>query len=69
LILRSCGCLYEYERGAVFTLGKYTSTRGPGLTFIVPILQSMRKVDLRTLQTIRDIAATRRRWMGEPRSG
>ncbi|MBN2346136.1 MAG: slipin family protein, partial [Candidatus Aminicenantes bacterium] len=47
LILRSLRLLYEYERGVVFTLGKYTSTRGPGLTFVVPILQSMRRVDLR----------------------
>jgi regulator of protease activity HflC (stomatin/prohibitin superfamily) len=39
--------LYQYERGVVFTLGKYTGTREPGLTLIVPIIQSMRKVDMR----------------------
>jgi len=39
--------LYEYERGVVFTLGKYSSTRNPGLTFVWPVLQSMRKVDMR----------------------
>ncbi len=39
--------LYEYERGVVFTLGKYSSTRKPGLTFIIPVYQTMRKVDMR----------------------
>jgi len=39
--------LYQYERGVVFTLGKYSGTREPGLTLIVPIIQSMRKVDMR----------------------
>ena len=39
--------LYQYERGVVFTLGKYSGTRQPGLTWIAPILQNMRKVDMR----------------------
>lgn len=39
--------LYQYERGVVFTLGKFSSIREPGLTFIVPILQTMRRVDMR----------------------
>ncbi|MGD8245257.1 MAG: slipin family protein [Anaerolineae bacterium] len=47
LLLRSVRLLYEYERGVVFTLGKYAGTRDPGLTLIIPILQSMRKVDMR----------------------
>lgn len=47
LVLRSVRLLYEYERGVVFTLGRYTSTRKPGLTTIFPIIQSMRKVDMR----------------------
>jgi regulator of protease activity HflC (stomatin/prohibitin superfamily) len=47
LLLSGIKLLYEYERGVVFTLGKYSSTRSPGLTLIVPILQSMRKVDMR----------------------
>jgi regulator of protease activity HflC (stomatin/prohibitin superfamily) len=47
LILRSIRTLYEYERGVVFTLGKYSGTRGPGLTLVVPILQTMRKVEMR----------------------
>ncbi|MGD2103987.1 MAG: slipin family protein [Anaerolineae bacterium] len=47
VVLRSIRLLYEYERGVVFTLGKYTGMRNPGLTLIVPILQTMEKVDMR----------------------
>ena len=39
--------LYQYERGVVFTLGKFSSIREPGLTFLFPVLQSMRRVDMR----------------------
>ncbi len=38
----------QYERGIVLTLGKYTSTRSPGLNIIIPVLQTMRKVDVRS---------------------
>jgi len=37
----------QYERGVILTLGKYTSTRNPGLTWIFPGIQRMFKVDLR----------------------
>jgi regulator of protease activity HflC (stomatin/prohibitin superfamily) len=47
LLFNSVKQLYEYERGVVFQLGKYRSTRGPGLTIVLPIVQSMRKVDMR----------------------
>ena len=47
LILRSVRLLYEYERGVIFTLGRYGGTRQPGLTLVFPIVQSMRKVDMR----------------------
>lgn len=46
-VLRGLRVLTEYERGVIFTLGKFTGVRNPGLTFIIPILQKMRKVDLR----------------------
>jgi regulator of protease activity HflC (stomatin/prohibitin superfamily) len=39
--------LYQYERGVVFTLGKYSGMRDPGLTLIIPIIQTMRRVDMR----------------------
>ncbi|UCF61156.1 MAG: slipin family protein, partial [Anaerolineaceae bacterium] len=50
LVVGSIRLLYEYERGVVFTLGRYTSTRNPGLTLVFPVIQSMRKVNMR-LQT------------------
>lgn len=38
----------QYERGIVLTLGKYTSTRNPGLNIIIPFIQTMRKIDVRS---------------------
>jgi regulator of protease activity HflC (stomatin/prohibitin superfamily) len=40
--------LREYERGVVFTLGRFWRVKGPGLILIVPIAQQMVRVDLRT---------------------
>ncbi len=41
--------LREYERGVVFTLGRYTGTKGPGFFLLVPIVQQMVRVDLRII--------------------
>jgi regulator of protease activity HflC (stomatin/prohibitin superfamily) len=41
--------LREYERGVVFTLGRYTGTKGPGLFLLVPAVQQMVRVDLRVV--------------------
>jgi regulator of protease activity HflC (stomatin/prohibitin superfamily) len=41
--------LREYERGVVFTLGRFTGTKGPGLILLVPFVQQMVRVDLRTI--------------------
>lgn len=41
--------LREYQRGVVFTLGRFSSVKGPGLIFVIPILQQMVRVDLRTV--------------------
>ncbi|MCF7917438.1 slipin family protein [Candidatus Gracilibacteria bacterium] len=38
----------EYERGVMFTLGKFTGVKGPGWRLVIPVFQSMRKVDIRT---------------------
>lgn len=38
----------EYERGVVFRLGRYIGNRGPGLYYLIPILESQRLLDLRT---------------------
>ncbi|HDI07713.1 MAG TPA: slipin family protein [Candidatus Bathyarchaeota archaeon] len=47
ILLASIRVLYEYERGVIFTLGRFTGVRGPGLIFVVPIFQKARIVDLR----------------------
>lgn len=39
--------LYQYERGVVFTLGKFEGIREPGLTWILPGIQTMEKLDMR----------------------
>lgn len=41
--------LREYERAVVFTLGRFSGVKGPGLIIIIPMLQQMVRVDLRTL--------------------
>ncbi|MEM4257304.1 MAG: slipin family protein [Candidatus Diapherotrites archaeon] len=46
-LLSSIRIFYEYERGILFTLGKYSKNLQPGLNFIVPIIQWTNKVDLR----------------------
>lgn len=41
--------LREYERSVVFTLGRFWKVKGPGLIIIIPILQQMVRVQLRTI--------------------
>ncbi|CAN7276737.1 slipin family protein [Pararhizobium sp. LjRoot255] len=40
--------LREYDRAVVFTLGRFTGVKGPGLILLVPYVQQMVRVDLRT---------------------
>jgi regulator of protease activity HflC (stomatin/prohibitin superfamily) len=49
LIASSIKVLDEYQRGVVFTLGRFTSVKGPGLIIIVPVIQKMSRVDLRVI--------------------
>ncbi len=49
LIYASVRVLREYERGVVFTLGRYTGTKGPGLFLLFPVVQQMVRVDLRVV--------------------
>ena len=49
LLASAIKILKEYERGVVFTLGRYTGMKGPGLIIVIPILQQMMRVDLRTI--------------------
>lgn len=41
--------LREYQRGVVFTLGRFTGVKGPGLIILFPYIQQMVRVDLRTI--------------------
>lgn len=41
--------LREYERGVIFTLGRFTGVKGPGLFILIPIVQQLVKVDLRVM--------------------
>ncbi|QBZ82969.1 Modulator of FtsH protease HflK [Hydrogenovibrio crunogenus] len=41
--------LREYERGVIFMLGRFWKVKGPGFILVIPIIQQMEKVDLRTI--------------------
>ena len=49
LFLSSIHILYEFQRGVVFTLGRFWKVKGPGLIVIVPFVQKIIKMDLRTV--------------------
>ena len=49
LVISGIKILREYERGVVFMLGRFHAVKGPGLIVIIPIIQQMVKVDLRTI--------------------
>src|SRR5712672_2184135 len=53
--------LREYERGVIFRLGKLLGTKGPGLIFLIPIVDRMVKMDLRvvTIDVARQEVMTR----------
>src|ERR1700744_6611823 len=45
----SVGVLREYERGVIFRLGRLIATKGPGLILLIPLIDRMVKVELRTV--------------------
>jgi len=49
LLILSIRILREYDRGVVFTLGRFTGVKGPGLIILIPGIQQMVRVDLRTI--------------------
>ena len=49
LVISSVRVLNEYERAVMFTLGRFTGVRGPGLIILWPVIQRMSKVDLRVI--------------------
>ncbi|MCX2891349.1 MULTISPECIES: slipin family protein [Pseudomonas] len=49
LVLSAFRILREYERGVVFQLGRFWQVKGPGLILLIPVIQQMVRVDLRTV--------------------
>ena len=70
LVLQGFRINQEWQRGVVYTLGRYTRVQGPGLFWIIPLLQSVQRVDVRilTVQLTRQETLTRpfelMRWSG-----
>lgn len=49
LLLSAFRILREYERGVIFMLGRFYKIKGPGLILVIPLIQQIEKVDLRTV--------------------
>ncbi len=49
VVVTSFRILREYERGVIFQLGRFWAVKGPGLMLLIPGIQQMVKVDLRTI--------------------
>jgi len=49
LLASTIKILREYERGVVFQLGRFWKVKGPGLILLIPVVQQMVRVDLRTI--------------------
>ena len=47
LVLPGLCVIMQFERGLVFTLGRYTRTLTPGLNWIIPYIQQVQKIDMR----------------------
>ena len=50
----------EYERLVVLALGRYAGTRGPGITFLIPFVETAKKVDLKSRAKLQFQRTTRR---------
>lgn len=49
LLISAFRILREYERGVIFMLGRFYKVKGPGLIIVIPLIQQMVRVDLRTI--------------------
>src|SRR3990172_11010721 len=49
LIVSGIKILKEYQRAVIFRLGRMVEPRGPGITYVIPLIEKMVRVDLRTV--------------------
>ena len=49
LLISAFKILREYERGVIFMLGRFYAVKGPGFIIVIPLIQQMERVDLRTI--------------------
>ena len=49
LLISAFKILREYERGVIFMLGRFYKVKGPGFIIVIPLIQQMERVDLRTI--------------------
>ena len=49
LLLSAFRILREYERGVIFLLGRFYKVKGPGFIIVIPLIQQMERVDIRTI--------------------
>ena len=49
LLISGIKILKEYERAVIFRLGRMVEPRGPGITYVIPVIEKMIRVDLRTV--------------------
>ena len=49
LLISAFRILREYERGVIFLLGRFYKVKGPGFIIVIPLIQQMERVDLRTI--------------------
>ena len=49
LFLSGVKIVREYERGVIFRLGRLTRARGPGIIYVIPLIEQMYRMDLRTI--------------------
>src|SRR5512134_600456 len=49
IVITGIKILKEYERAVIFRLGRMVAPRGPGITYVIPVVEKMLRVDLRTV--------------------
>ncbi|MBI2088667.1 MAG: slipin family protein [Deltaproteobacteria bacterium] len=49
LLISGIKILKEYERGVIFRLGRMVEARGPGIIYVIPLIEKMVRIDLRTV--------------------